>query len=255
MRGLLIFLAGAIFGAVAVYVAMVPATLEPPATTTPAETTASPVSPPMPVESSTSPPAASSAVAPETALSIPVAPSSQAPVSPTTLPPSAEPAASATLLIPVDGVRADQLSDTFEQARAAGRRHDAIDIMAPRGTHVLAAADGTVVKLFTSVRGGLTVYAFDPTSTIEYYYAHLDGYAPGLAKGMVLRRGDLVGFVGSTGDANPSAPHLHFEIAVLGPQKNWWQATDIDPYPVLTGRQTLEQAIAGAGIAKPSPAH
>jgi murein DD-endopeptidase MepM/ murein hydrolase activator NlpD len=150
-------------------------------------------------------------------------------------------------------VHADQLSDTFAQARAEGRRHDAIDIMAPRGTRVLAATDGTVVKLFVSVRGGLTVYEFDPTSTVEYYYAHLDGYAPGLAEGMTLRRGDLIGFVGSTGDASPSAPHLHFEIALLGPQKNWWQATDIDPYPVLTGRQTLEQAVTDVNASRHSP--
>ena len=92
------------------------------------------------------------------------------------------------LLIPVEGVHANQLTDTFGDARAAGRRHDAIDIMAPRGTRVIASADATVVKLFTSVRGGLTVYAFDPTATIEYYYAHLDRYAPGLAEGMLLRR-------------------------------------------------------------------
>jgi murein DD-endopeptidase MepM/ murein hydrolase activator NlpD len=147
------------------------------------------------------------------------------------------------LLIPVEGVRADQLTDTFDDARAAGRRHDAIDIMAPKGTRVIAAADGTVVKLFTSVRGGLTVYAFDPSGTVEFYYAHLDSYAPGLAEGAKLRRGDLLGFVGSTGDADPVAPHLHFEIALLGPGKHWWQATDINPYPVLTGSQTLAQAL------------
>jgi murein DD-endopeptidase MepM/ murein hydrolase activator NlpD len=167
---------------------------------------------------------------------------------------SAAPAATAsgalTLLIPVEGVRADQLTDTFDDARAAGRRHDAIDIMAPKGTRVLAAADGTVVKLFTSVRGGLTVYQFDPDRTVEYYYAHLDRYAPGLAEGATLKRGDPVGFVGSSGDADPAAPHLHFEIAVLGPEKHWWQATDINPYPVLTGRQTLADALRNAG-AKP----
>jgi murein DD-endopeptidase MepM/ murein hydrolase activator NlpD len=140
------------------------------------------------------------------------------------------------LLIPVEGIRIDQLTDTFDDARAAGRTHDAIDIMAPRGTHVLAVADGKVVKLFTSVRGGLTVYQFDPTKTFCYYYAHLDSYAPGLLDGKQLRRGDLIGFVGSSGDANPVAPHLHFEIHVLGPEKNWWQGTAINPYPILTGR-------------------
>jgi len=156
------------------------------------------------------------------------------------------------LFIPVEGVRADQLTDTFDDARAAGRRHDAIDIMAPKGTRVIAAADGTVIKLFTSVRGGLTVYEFDPGATIEYYYAHLDSYAPGLAEGVKLRRGDPVGFVGSSGDADPGAPHLHFEIALLGPEKHWWQATDINPYPVLSGKQTLAQALDAASGSLPA---
>jgi len=162
--------------------------------------------------------------------------------------------ASATqqLLIPVAGVRADQLTDTFDDARAAGRRHDAIDIMAPKGTRVIAAADGTVVKLFTSVRGGLTVYEFNEGATIEYYYAHLDSYAPGLAEGAKLHRGDPVGLVGSSGDADPGAPHLHFEIALLGQEKHWWQATDINPYPVLTGKQTLGQATAAAAALLPA---
>jgi len=166
--------------------------------------------------------------------------------------PSALPAPEPPPLIPVIGVHADQLSDTFDQARAQGYPHDAIDIMAPRGTRVVAAADGTVVKLFTSVRGGLTVYEFNPTSTVEYYYAHLDSYAPGLTEGMALRRGDPVGFVGSTGDANPASPHLHFEIAVLGQEKSWWKATDINPYPILTDRQTLQQAVAAVSVANTS---
>ena len=142
-------------------------------------------------------------------------------------------------MIPVDGMRTDQLSDTFDDARAAGRRHDAIDIMAPKGTRVLAVADGVVTKLFTSVRGGLTVYQFDPTATFAYYYAHLDSYAPGLLEGKQLRRGDLIGYVGSSGDASPTAPHLHFAIMVLGPEKHWWQGTAINPYPILSGRQPM----------------
>jgi murein DD-endopeptidase MepM/ murein hydrolase activator NlpD len=140
------------------------------------------------------------------------------------------------LLVPVEGVRIDQLADTFDDARAAGRIHDAIDIMAPRAARVLAVADGKVVKLFNSVRGGLTVYQFDPTNTFCYYYAHLDSYAPELSEGKQLRRGDPIGFVGSSGDANPAAPHLHFEIHILGPGKNWWQGMAINPYPILTGR-------------------
>lgn len=134
------------------------------------------------------------------------------------------------LLIPVVGVKTSQLTDTFDQARAQGRTHDAIDIMAARDTPVVAANDGRVVKLFTSVRGGLTVYQFDPQDRVIYYYAHLDSYAPGLAEGQVLHRGDPIGFVGSTGDASASAPHLHFEIELLGPKKQWWHGTSINPF-------------------------
>lgn len=140
------------------------------------------------------------------------------------------------LLIPVAGVKANQLSDTFTQARGAGRAHDAIDILAPRGTPVLAVDDGKVVKLFNSKPGGLTVYQFDPGEKFAYYYAHLDRYAPGLVESQQLKRGELVGYVGSSGNANPAAPHLHFAIFVLGPEKHWWQGTAINPYPFLTAR-------------------
>ena len=141
-----------------------------------------------------------------------------------------------TLLIPVAGIKASQLTDTYTDARSGGRVHDAIDIMAPRGTQVIAADDGKVAKLFYSKLGGITLYQFDPTEKFVYYYAHMDGYAPGIIEGKQLRRGDLVGFVGSTGDASATAPHLHFAISVLGPEKHWWQATAINPYPLLSGR-------------------
>lgn len=140
------------------------------------------------------------------------------------------PSAVTGLLIPVVGVMSAQLTDTFTQARAQGRTHDAIDIMASRGTPVVAANDGRVVKLFTSVRGGLTVYQFDSQDRVIYYYAHLDRYAPALAEGQVLHRGDSIGFVGSTGDASADAPHLHFEIELLGPKKQWWHGTSINPF-------------------------
>jgi len=140
------------------------------------------------------------------------------------------------LLIPVTGVKPGELVDTFSQARGAGRVHDAIDIMAARGTPVVAANDGHVVKLFTSKPGGLTVYEFDPQDKVIYYYAHLDSYAPGLAEGQVLHRGDPIGFVGSTGDASADAPHLHFEVEVLGPAKQWWHATSINPYGRFDGQ-------------------
>jgi murein DD-endopeptidase MepM/ murein hydrolase activator NlpD len=137
------------------------------------------------------------------------------------------------LLIPVAGIQASQLSDTFTDTRRGGR-HEAIDIMAPRGTPVVAADDGTVVKLFKSVPGGLTVYEFDASATFAFYYAHLDGYAAGVVEGKHLKRGDLIGYVGSTGNASAAAPHLHFAVFVLGPDKRWWKGTAINPYPLLT---------------------
>jgi murein DD-endopeptidase MepM/ murein hydrolase activator NlpD len=135
--------------------------------------------------------------------------------------------------IPVEGIKPSQLHDTFDDARAVGRRHDAIDIMAPRGTEVHAVEDGTIAKLFTSKAGGLTIYQFDPTQTFSYYYAHLDHYAPALAEGAVVKQGDIIAFVGSTGNANADAPHLHFAVFELGPEKHWWQGKPIDPYPAL----------------------
>lgn len=142
----------------------------------------------------------------------------------------------ATLSIPVQGVAADQLLDTFDQPRGDERRHEALDIMAPAGTPVLAVADGHVEKLFDSERGGLTIYQFDPHGRHAYYYAHLQDYAPGLAEKQPVRRGQLLGHVGSTGNADPSAPHLHFAVFVLGPEKRWWEGTAINPYPLMRGR-------------------
>jgi len=135
------------------------------------------------------------------------------------------------LLIPVQGVEKKSLHDTFTDDRS-GRRHQAIDIMAARGTPVFAAGDGRVEKLFNSKPGGLTVYQFDPQGEYCYYYAHLDGYAPGLQPGKVLKKGDVIGYVGSTGNASPAGPHLHFSIFRLGPEKRWWEGTAINAYPL-----------------------
>ena len=154
------------------------------------------------------------------------------------LPNQVESAVGATgLLLPVQGIAREQLHDTFTDARSQGRSHDAIDIMAPEGTPVLAVADGRVEKLFTSVRGGLTIYQFEPSGRLAYYYAHLQRYADGLAQGQALRRGQVIGYVGSTGNASPEAPHLHFAIFVLGPERRWWEGQAINPYPVLMGEQ------------------
>jgi murein DD-endopeptidase MepM/ murein hydrolase activator NlpD len=137
------------------------------------------------------------------------------------------------LTIPVPGVKAQDLQPAFFDARGQ-RGHEAIDIMAARGQPVVAVEDGTIAKLFTSVRGGLTVYQFDPTEKYAYYYAHLDHYADGLAQGDKVERGQTIGYVGSTGDANQANPHLHFAIFLLGPEKQWWKGEPLDPYPALT---------------------
>lgn len=135
---------------------------------------------------------------------------------------------------PIAGVKAAQIQDTFNNARPGGKRHEATDIMEPRGTPVHAIQDGVIQKLFLSRFGGNTIYEFDPQGTYCFYYAHLDHYAPALHEGMAVKKGDVIGFVGSTGDASPNAPHLHFAIFKLGPEKQWWKGTAIDPYPILT---------------------
>jgi peptidoglycan LD-endopeptidase LytH len=137
------------------------------------------------------------------------------------------------LKIPVDGVDRDDLRDTFSDARGSSA-HEALDIMAPRHTAVRAVDNGRIEKLFTSKPGGLTIYQFDPTETFTYYYAHLDRYAEGLREGQTVRRGELIGYVGSSGNASPDAPHLHFAIFRLTPERQWWKGEPINPYPIFT---------------------
>ena len=139
-------------------------------------------------------------------------------------------------IIPVQGIPATQLIDTFTQARGENRVHDAIDIMAPHGTPVVAVADGKVAKLFDSKAGGITLYQFDPSERFVYYYAHLQGYAPGVVEGKAVKQGEVIGYVGATGNSNPDRPHLHFAVGALTPEKKWWDYTAINPYPLLGGR-------------------
>lgn len=141
------------------------------------------------------------------------------------------------LLVPVEGIDAAELTDTFTQSREGGARlHDAIDIAAPEGTRVLAAAPGRVEKLFLSEEGGLTVYVRSSDGRTQHYYAHLRRYAPALAEGEMLRRGDPVGEVGSTGNAEPANPHLHFAIYRTDPQAPWHaEGEPVNPYPLLSG--------------------
>ncbi len=144
------------------------------------------------------------------------------------------------LAIPVAGVAPGDLVDTFEAARSEGRSHDAIDILAPRGTPVVAVADGEIARLFTSDKGGLTIYqvgdALGAGGLPVYYYAHLDAYAPGLRAGQRVRRGQTIGAVGDTGNAVPGNTHLHFAIWTVADPDDFWDGTPVNPYPVLGGR-------------------
>lgn len=142
------------------------------------------------------------------------------------------------LLVPVQGIGRQQLHDTFGEPRGGGARaHQALDIMAPRNTPVLAVEDGKIAKLFTSDQGGLTIYQFDPSETYAYYYAHLDRYTDGLKEGQTVRKGQVIGYVGTTGNAGPDSPHLHFAIFRLTPEKKWWKGDPLNPFEVLRGQR------------------
>ncbi len=150
------------------------------------------------------------------------------------LPPPTAPTPAGRLLIPVAGVAADDLQDTFTDARSENRVHDAIDIMAPRGTPVLAAADGRILRLFLSEKGGKTIYQQGRDGLI-LYYAHLDGYAPTLTEGAFVRRGDILGYVGDTGNAVPGNTHLHFALWTVEDTLQFWDGPPVNPYPMLKG--------------------
>lgn len=138
-----------------------------------------------------------------------------------------------TLIIPVAGVRPDQLIDTFTDSRSEGRSHDAIDIIAPAETPVLAAADGQIQKLWQSERGGTTIYQLSADQKLIFYYAHLARYADGLTEGKQVRQGETIAYVGDTGNAGTGNYHLHFSIAIVSDPKRYWEGTNINPYPLL----------------------
>ena len=228
MRWLLTFLLGALVGAGGLFAWLRQMPHEPPAPAQAAVNTGSLPAPPGPDIESKLPPAPK--VTPDlTELDLPLRPSTAALPAGTSIPelPSGK------LMVPVEGMALANIKDNFDQPRGTERHHEALDIMAPKGTKVVATADGKIVKLFTSKPGGLTVYQFDPTEKYAYYYAHLDRYADGLKEGMEIKRGDPIGYVGSTGNADPNAPHLHFAVFELTPEKQWWKGTPVDPYPLL----------------------
>jgi murein DD-endopeptidase MepM/ murein hydrolase activator NlpD len=137
------------------------------------------------------------------------------------------------LIIPVEGVTADQLTRSFSQARGDSRRHEAIDILAPRNTPVKAVDEGRIARLFQSKAGGITIYQFDATERYCYYYAHLERYAEGLQEGDAVKKGEVIGYVGTSGNAPKDTPHLHFAVFRLSEAKRWWEGTPIDPFDIL----------------------
>ena len=146
------------------------------------------------------------------------------------------------ILLPVAGITSDHLQDTFDEGRDAGRSHRALDILAPRGTPVLSADSGRILRISVSSLGGNTVYATDPLGRIVYYYAHLDGYQSGLTQGAPVARGDTLGFVGTTGNAPKDTPHLHFQVMRMPRDGKYWDGEPINPFPLLlltheSGRQ------------------
>lgn len=134
--------------------------------------------------------------------------------------------------MPIDGEDIESFKGSFAERRS-DRPHEAVDMLAPRNTPVHAVENGTIAKLFTSKAGGLTVYQFDPSGRLCYYYAHLDRYADGLQDGQAVSQGDVIGYVGTTGNAPPNTPHLHFAVFELNADKHWWQGRPIDPYQVF----------------------
>ncbi|MDQ6618853.1 MAG: M23 family metallopeptidase [Pseudomonadota bacterium] len=136
------------------------------------------------------------------------------------------------LVVPVAGIKRKSLRDTFVEDRG-GRPHEALDIPAPRGTPVIAAAAGRIVKLFKSAPGGLSIYQYDAGERHALYYAHLDRYADDVHEGMAVAPGHVLGYVGTTGNAPPNVPHLHFALFRLGPRKEWWKGTPVNPFPLL----------------------
>ena len=244
MRGVLLFLIGVLVGANAVYFLLVRsqdcdcAAPPPPVAEVSVEPTPDEAAPSRPVdrpaaEREPADPAAGHTATPAGAAP-PPAPDAQA--RRTTATPVPTTPSPTGLVVPVAGIAASDLSDTYDDPRGGGRVHEALDIMAPAGTPVFATADGTIEKLFDSDNGGLTIYQFDDTGTWCYYYAHLQRYAPGLEEGDHVGRGDVIGYVGSTGNASPDAPHLHFGIYRLGAEKRWWKGAPVNPYPMLVGR-------------------
>jgi murein DD-endopeptidase MepM/ murein hydrolase activator NlpD len=141
------------------------------------------------------------------------------------------------LRVPLDGANVEKMKGGFAEGRSAGSRpHEAVDMLAPRMTPIHAVEDGTIAKLFFSKAGGTTIYQFDPSEHYCYYYAHLERYAAGLQEGQKVSKGEVIGYVGTTGNAPPNTPHLHFAVFELNADKHWWKGRPLDPYQVFKDR-------------------
>ena len=169
---------------------------------------------------------------PSAVVEVPAPTSGRTGIIPTTAP-EAKDLAARHLTIPVQGIDPEKLVRSYHDRRSGGREHEALDILAPRETPVVAVEDGTVAKLFVSKAGGNTIYQFDPGREYAYYYAHLERYADGLKEGQTVRRGQVIGYVGTSGNAPKNTPHLHFAVYRLTAEKHWWEGTPIDPYDIL----------------------
>jgi murein DD-endopeptidase MepM/ murein hydrolase activator NlpD len=249
MRGILLFVAGLIVGAGALYVGMWQAGIVSPPIVwvhpqyAPAATPSQTASVQPPAVSTPPPSTAPALPPPATPPAVTPSPASI----PQSLPPPpdihnageadrvATPTSSAPgdIVPPIANLQLSDVKDMFNEARGGGRPHQATDIMEPRGTPVRAMVDGVIKKLFVSKPGGNTIYQIDDREQYCYYYAHLDRYADGIKEGQHVTRGTVIGYVGSTGDADSGAPHLHLAISRLGPDKHWWQGTPVNPYPIL----------------------
>ena len=139
------------------------------------------------------------------------------------------------LRMPLDNIGVDAMKGGFQEKRGS-RPHEAADLLAPRNTPVHAVERGTIAKLFVSKAGGITIYQFDPAGDLIYYYAHLERYAVGLHEGQTVSAGDVIGYVGTSGNAPPNTPHLHFAVFETAGDRQWWKGQAVDPYPLFKGR-------------------
>jgi murein DD-endopeptidase MepM/ murein hydrolase activator NlpD len=146
------------------------------------------------------------------------------------------------LMVPVDGVAPRELRDSFNAPRGEGRTHRALDILAPRGTAVIAAIDGEVLRLRQGGAGGIAAYLVDDDRRYVYYYAHLDHYSDIITEGLRVKQGTVIGYVGTSGNAPPDTPHLHFQVLRLArDQRDWWNGTAVDVRSFITRKGTSIQ--------------